>query len=1026
MKNLRVLIVEDVEDDLKLLLLHLSRAGYEVDSNWVQTADELRAALEEREWDIVISDYRLPNFTGLDAFRILQKSGRDIPFIIISGTIGEETAVAAMRAGVSDYLMKDSLARLVPAIERELADPAARRARREAEERYRIVAETASDAIITIDASSRIIFANPASQRVFGYGIDELIGKNVTMLMPEPIRDDHLRGIAEFIRTGIRSVDWSGWEITGLRKDGTEIPIGISYGEYRNRSQIFFTAIIRDITAAKQAEREIRESGEDFRALVEATTEYVWEFDEKGAVTEFPHWWVELTGQNFDDARDFGWLENVHPEDRRKVKTAFLRALETRTQETITVRIADGNGEYGHYATRAVPLLRDDGSFRKWICTLTDISEIIQSREALERSEIHLRTIIDSSPECIRLTDAEGGLLEMNPTGLEMVEADTFEQVAGMKAIDLIKPKYHDAYFDLTKRVFNGESARLEYEIVGLRGGEHWVEMNAVPLRDICGKIIAALSVTSDVTGRHQMEEALRKKAAELRLITDTVPMLIAYADTEQRYSFANKAFLEWVGKQCDEVSGRTIAEVIGEASYERVRSEVEEALAGRASTYERIAYREKASHQGGNPSFVKVSYVPDFDSNGNVLGFFTFILDLTETKMAEEALRESQEQLAQSQKLESIGRLAGGIAHDFNNMLTAINGYSELALRKIALDDPIRRNIEEIKKAGERSAELTNQLLAFSRRQMLQPRVLDINHAISETFVMLKRLIGEDIDLSMKLDSDVGRVSADPGQFAQVLVNLAVNSRDAMPDGGSIVIETKNVELDEGYASNHVAVNPGRYVMIAVSDNGVGMDEQTRNHIFEPFFTTKEVGKGTGLGLSTVYGIVKQSGGNIWVYSEPGRGTTFKIYLPLVTDEATASAAKPMSATFRFGSETILLVEDEAVVRNLSREVLESCGYRVIEAVDGIEALKIAENLDHGIDLLMTDVVMPQIGGRELAEKLSERFPKMHVLFTSGYTDSAAIRHGILNEGTNFLPKPFTFNELADIVRELLDRPRK
>lgn len=1026
MKTLKVLIVEDVEDDEKLLLLYLRKAGYEVISERVQTADEMRAALNNREWDIVISDYRLPGFTGLDAFNILGESKVDIPFIIISGTIGEETAVAAMKAGVSDYLMKDNLARLAPAIERELADAAERRAKREAEERYRIVAETASDAIITIDASGRILFANSATERIFGYKIEELIGRKATLLMPEANREEQLDKVEQYLRMGKRTVCWDGWETKGRRKDGVEIPISISYGEYRQNGDVNFTAIIRDVSSTKRAERQLRESFDDFRALVEATTKYVWELDESGRVAEFPHWWVDLTGQDFDEALDFGWLAKVHPDDRDHLRREFINALKRRRTTAVTLRILDRYGQYGHYSVRAVPLFCEDGNFRKWICALSDISEIVHSREALEQSEIHLRTIIENSPECIRLTDAEGGLLEMNPTGLEMVEADSFEQIAGKKAIDIIDPKYHAAYFALTERVFRGENAQLEYEIVGLRGTRRWVEMRAVPLRGRDGKIISALSVTRDVTERHQMEDALRKKASELRLITDTVPMLIAYADTEQRYRFANKAFLEWVGKPCEEVAGMRIEDVIGKESYAKIKPEIELALTGKPLTYERIAYREKASHSGGQPSFVKVSYVPDFDEGGNVLGFFTFILDLTEMKMAEEALHESREQLAQSQKLESIGRLAGGIAHDFNNMLTAINGYSELALRKIPFDDPLRRNIEEIRKAGERSAELTNQLLAFSRRQMLQPRILVVNQAISDTVVMLRRLIGEDIELTLKLDGEVGRVSADPGQFAQILVNLAVNSRDALPDGGSIVIETKNVELDEGYASNHVAVSPGKYVMIAFSDNGIGMDEQTRSHIFEPFFTTKEVGKGTGLGLSTVYGIVKQSGGNIWVYSEPGRGTTFKIYFPLVEEEATAAAAKPMSATFRFGTETILLVEDEEVVRNLSREVLEACGYRVIEAVNGIEALKIVETLDHRIDLLMTDVVMPQIGGRELAEKLSEKYPKMHVLFTSGYTDSAAIRHGILNEGTNFLPKPFTFNELAEIVRELLDTPKK
>ena len=1026
MTNLNVLIVEDVDNDEKLLLLHLAKAGFEVKSERVETADEMRRALKDGDFDIVISDYRLPGFTGLDAFHILRESGIDIPFIIISGTIGEETAVAAMKAGVSDYLMKDNLARLGPAIERELAEAANRRARVDAEERYRIVAETASDAIVTINAASKITYVNPAGERIFGYRIEEMLGNSATMLMPEPLRDIHRQQIANYLETGKRTVSWNGWETTGLRKNGEEFPINISYGENRRNDTVSFTAIIRDISSAKRADLKIRESADDFRALIESTTKYVWELDERGDILEFPHWWIELTGQDFEDAANLGWLKRIHPEDRRGLKRRFVRSLNEQRTSSVTVRITNEYGHYVHYLARAVPLFHEDGSFRKWMCTLTDCSEIVHSREALEQSEIHLRTIIDNSPECIRLTDAEGGLLEMNPTGLEMVEADGFDQIAGQKALDIIDPKYHKPYLELTRKVFAGENAQLEYEIVGLRGTRRWVEMRAVPLRDRAGEIIAALSVTRDVTNRHQMEEALRKKAAELRLITDTVPMLIAYADTDQRYRFSNRAFLEWVGKPCEDVSGKQIEEVISKDSYDKIRPEIELALTGKTLTFERIAYREKSSHQGGPPSFVKVSYVPDFDGEGKVLGFFTFILDLTETKKAEEALRESQEQLAQSQKLESIGRLAGGIAHDFNNMLTAINGYSELALRKMPMDNPLRRNIEEIKKAGERSAELTNQLLAFSRRQMLQPRVIGVNHAISDTVVMLRRLIGEDIELTLNLDSDVGRVSADPGQFSQILVNLAVNSRDALPSGGSIVIETKNVELDGNYASNHIAVKPGKYVMIAVSDNGIGMDEETRSQIFEPFFTTKEVGKGTGLGLSTVYGIVKQSGGNIWVYSEPGHGTSFKIYFPLVEDEAAAAAARPISSTFRFGTETILLVEDEEVVRNLSYEVLCACGYRVVVAVNGIEALEIVEKLDHNIDLLMTDIVMPQIGGRELAEKLSEKYPKMHVLFTSGYTDSAAIRHGILNEGTNFLPKPFTFNELADMVRELLDRPRK
>lgn len=394
---------------------------------------------------------------------------------------------------------------------------------------------------------------------------------------------------------------------------------------------------------------------------------------------------------------------------------------------------------------------------------------------------------------------------------------------------------------------------------------------------------------------------------------------------------------------------------------------------------------------------------------------------DITERRRAEEELRKSEEQFRQSQKLESVGRLAGGIAHDFNNMLTAINGYSDLTLRRLSQDNPLRRNIEEIKKAGERSAELTRQLLAFSRRQILQTKVLDINEVISDTIVMLKRLIGEDIRLVSSLSPDSGQVKTDPGQLSQVLMNLVVNSRDALPKGGTIIIETRSVFLDENYAVKHISVKPGRYVMLAVSDNGTGINSEIIENIFEPFFTTKETGKGTGLGLSTVYGIVKQSGGNIWVYSEVGKGTTFKIYLPQVIETAESVNNLTNFSDLPRGTETILLVEDEEIVRNLTREMLETCGYTVLEASNGFEALKISVDKAK-IDLLLTDVVMPEMGGRELAEKLRQLYPRMRVLFSSGYTDAAIVQNSLIDPNTNFIQKPFNLNDLAQKLREIFN----
>jgi len=387
------------------------------------------------------------------------------------------------------------------------------------------------------------------------------------------------------------------------------------------------------------------------------------------------------------------------------------------------------------------------------------------------------------------------------------------------------------------------------------------------------------------------------------------------------------------------------------------------------------------------------------------------------------EALRQTEKQLIQSQKLEAVGRLAGGISHDFNNLLTVILGYSDITKRNLPDSDPLRRNVEEIIKASERAASLTRQLLAFSRKQVMQPRVFDLNTVVSDLEKMLRRMIGEDIELRVNAESDLGNIKADPVQIEQVIMNLVVNARDAMPKGGKLSIETANVDLDESYSRDHVSVVPGAYVMLAISDTGCGMDEETRQHIFEPFFTTKEPGKGTGLGLSMVYGIVKQSDGNIWVYSEEGCGTTFKIYFPRVTAEAEEYKRAAHGFEVPGGTETILLVEDAELVRTLARQVLETAGYRVLEAANADAAINICNSINGDqIDLLLTDVVMPGMSGNDMSRILLMKQPGMPVLFMSGYTDDAIVQHGVLEAGINFLQKPFTPAALALKVREVLD----
>ncbi|MGH9356469.1 MAG: ATP-binding protein, partial [Terriglobia bacterium] len=377
------------------------------------------------------------------------------------------------------------------------------------------------------------------------------------------------------------------------------------------------------------------------------------------------------------------------------------------------------------------------------------------------------------------------------------------------------------------------------------------------------------------------------------------------------------------------------------------------------------------------------------------------------------------------AQKNEAVGRLAGGVAHDFNNLVTVISGYSDLLLMGLPKGDPLRRNAEEVKKAGDRAASLTRQLLAFSRRQVLNPQILDLNAVISNIGGMLLRLIGEDIDLLNVLHPGVWPVKADPGQIEQVLVNLAVNARDAMPGGGKVTLETANVTLGSAQGMRHEPpMPPGHYVMIAVSDTGIGMDRETQNHIFEPFFTTKEEGKGTGLGLATVYGIVKQSGGYIWIYSEAGQGTTFKVFLPR-TQEAVAEALVPgAKASPKGGTETVLVAEDEIAVRSLVRSVLESSGYTVLDGDCGDAALQIARDYRGRIRLLLTDVIMPRMSGRELADRVQALDSQIRIVYMSGYTEKAIVHHGMLDADAVLLQKPFSPADLVRKVREVLDAP--
>jgi PAS domain S-box-containing protein len=523
-----------------------------------------------------------------------------------------------------------------------------------------------------------------------------------------------------------------------------------------------------------------------------------------------------------------------------------------------------------------------------------------------------------------------------------------------------------------------------------------------------------------EISERKRTEDALRLAEEKYRGIFENAVEGIFQSTHEGRFISVNPAMARMYGyDSADEM----IAEQtdIGRRHYVEAarRAEFKQLLETQSFVqgFESEVYRKDQSSFRISESVRAVR-----EKDGTLLHYEGTIEDITERNRTENALRESEERLLQSQKMEGIGQLAGGIAHDSNNILTAISGYSDLVLRRLPEDNPLRRNVEQIKKAGERAASLTRQLPAFSRKQILQPKVLNLNAVVPDMDKMLRRLIGEDIDLLTILDPALGNVKADPGQIEQVILNLSVNARDAMPKGGKLTIETANVYLSEEYSRKYVSVRSGHHVMLAVSDNGCGIDEATQKRIFEPFFTTKGTGKGTGLGLSTVYGIVKQSEGSIWVYSEVGKGTTFKVYLPQC-DEVVVEEHEESTVDVQLSreGEIVLLVEDEEMVRGIARQVLEMNGYHVLEASHGKEALLLCEQHEGHIDLMVTDVVMPQMGGRELAKCLASSRPETKVLFVSGYTDDAIVHHGVLDKDVNFLQKPFTPDALAHKVREVL-----
>jgi PAS domain S-box-containing protein len=643
----------------------------------------------------------------------------------------------------------------------------------------------------------------------------------------------------------------------------------------------------------------------------------------------------------------------------------------------------------------------------KTLGILRDVTERKQYARMLREVNQRLQAVLDASHQIIFMKDRNSTYQTVNKT---------FERYFGIAAHKIIGK---DDYLLFTSQkaemlraedqvVFqSGKTLTTEKELL-IQNRKYVFRTTKVPIRDDQDQVVGLAGFAEDITELVEKEKELFK----LSQMLERSPISIIITDAEGRIEYVNPYFTQLTGYSQPEVLGKNPRIWKSQEHPRSFYAQLWRTIKQGNIWQGEILNRKK----NGELYWENVTIGPVRDENGQITNFVAFKIDITEKKSIEL-------QYQQAQKMEAVGRLAGGVAHDFNNILTVINGYCELILRKLKPKSSFYNEIVSISRAGQKATNLTNQLLAFSRRQIIRPRVLNLNDIITDTVKMLKRLIGEDIELKTILEKRPQNIRMDPGQIEQILMNLVVNARDAMPQGGTLIIETQSVELDESYVKKRPIVKTGQYTMLAVTDTGIGMDSRTQARIFEPFFTTKSKGKGTGLGLSTVYGIVKQNNGYIWVYSEPRKGTTFKIYLPVHHGEAEARTSQEDFQTTG-GHETILLVEDDSSVRELTREILENAGYRVLEAANGSEAIRIFQQHQEEVELLLSDVVMPRMSGRDLLNRLQDQKPGLKAVFMSGYTDNAIVHHGVLEKHTHFIQKPFSPSTLLQKVREALDSP--
>ena len=996
---LRILIIEDLSSDIELIERELRKLNRPFRTHIVKNEADLKSALNEFKPHLVLSDYLMPGFNGLEALRIVQDFDPALPFIIVTGSTNELTAVEIMKAGAWDYVIKEKLTKLVPAVKGALEkehlvqeNKMTQQALKESAERFQALVESAPVGIVAYDEHGKIIYTNPILIQLMGAkSKDELIGRSAIEFIhsedQELAKSRIRRNIAgEILEPAVEKI---------VRPDGKIIIAEINARPIFLNGKRAVIAFITDITQREQEEKLLQIQS----AALNAAANAIVITDIDGKIQWVNPAFSELTGYS---------LKEVVGKNPRILKSGkHDRSFYENLWQTILA---------GHVWHNELINKRKDGTLYAEEMTITPVVDetgritnfvgikqnVTERKQAAER----FKNLIEQSNDAIYLLYKNKFEL-VNRRFTEMF-GYTLEECnrPDFNFMNLVASESRPLILQRMKDVEQGKPVPEVYEFTAIsKSGKRIIcEASISYLQYKDG--IASQGIIRDITERRKSEEEIRKLSEALK----QSPVAVIIINKNLYIEYVNPAFSKNYGYTESEVLGKKPFEFIFRDDSRHLIQEIKKFIQKQEVWRNELQIKKKDN----SLAFAKLMLAPIHDNENQLTHYLILIEDVTEK-------RRLQEQFLQAQKMEAVGRLAGGIAHDFNNLLTVINGYSELLLKMAGSSHPWFDKIAQIKKAGERASALTSQLLAFSRKQIIQPKLLNLNHVLHELEKMLKRLIGEDIELQIFYDEHLGTIKADPTQIEQVIMNLIVNARDAMPKGGKLTIELKNQLVDSTFINKHAGIKEGWYVKMSVIDTGIGMDQETIKHIFEPFFSTKEKGKGTGLGLATVYGIVKQNKGYIQVYSEVGHGTVFHVYFPIVNASELDASAPETPHKNLIGTETILIVEDEESVRNFIITTLKEFGYNVLYAGNISDALELFKNRLNEIDLVLTDVIMPGGSGADLSAELHKIKPDIKIIFMSGYMDDSIVRHGILPENTHFIQKPFSMVDLAIKIREVL-----